>query len=231
MSDYQLKQPGLSRYSKASKQQLKELSDTANSEHELADGCWKGYLDHAKRAGEALNEAKKILGKRGRWGRWRKHNFKGSEETARCYARIAREWNDRRLVNARAQGVTIDSIYSVLKILRNEPIDLAKNWTPIERKVSQLREFIRREFTEYLKELDMFELEVFNDNVVDNWEDRTLFTELHKRLKELVCVVDGPERYWSEEDFKAHKKERHEVSLINKEARRKKKYQSTVNAV
>lgn len=67
---------------------LFELADIANREHRLAFDSFVGVVEHAIRAGEALNEAKSLL-QHGEWLPWLADNFKGHENTARNYMRLA----------------------------------------------------------------------------------------------------------------------------------------------
>lgn len=67
------------------------LAATANEEHRAAQAAAASALEHARNAGEALNEAKAAVG-HGAWGAWVEEHFEGSARTARIYQRIAREW-------------------------------------------------------------------------------------------------------------------------------------------
>ncbi len=80
---------------------LRELAEQANQHLRESKMAWRGALEHAKQAGDALLEARRITGKYGKWGRWVRNNFDGSMETARVYMRIARNWNHPLVKKAR----------------------------------------------------------------------------------------------------------------------------------
>lgn len=105
-------------YGEARDKHLKELAQTANSNHFRAQEHWRGYLDCARQAGIALLHARKILGGRSKWSKWRRDNFEGSKETCNQYMRVAKFWDDPRIVEARKEA-TINSIEGFLKVIRN----------------------------------------------------------------------------------------------------------------
>lgn len=51
-------------------QKLDELSQEATQCHLAVKEQFRGTLEYAKRAGDALRVAKKILGGRSKWGKW-----------------------------------------------------------------------------------------------------------------------------------------------------------------
>ena len=51
---------------------LEELARTAHREHVAVLNGWRDVLEHARAAGEALDEAKRRLGHRSKWGRWQR---------------------------------------------------------------------------------------------------------------------------------------------------------------
>src|SRR5262245_48799938 len=97
---------------------LKELAESANSNHHRVEEHWKGFLDSARQAGIALLHAYAILGRGGKWRRWRSENFVESKEKCNQYIRVAKHWNDPRIVQAR-QECTINSVEGFLKVIRN----------------------------------------------------------------------------------------------------------------
>lgn len=71
--------------------EITSLASEINAEHELASGAMRKALDHARRAGELLEEVKAQL-PHGAFGPWLSEHFHGSDRTARAYMRIARNW-------------------------------------------------------------------------------------------------------------------------------------------
>jgi integrase len=65
-----------------------ELARIANAEHWLALRAGASMVEHAIKAGEALNAAKPQL-PRGEWLRWLEANFEGSRQTADNYRKLA----------------------------------------------------------------------------------------------------------------------------------------------
>ena len=74
-------------------QSLDALASTANHEHELCESAEATALQHALRAGDALNAAHAEVGKRG-WRTWVAEFFSGSDTTANRYMRLA-HYRDR----------------------------------------------------------------------------------------------------------------------------------------
>lgn len=70
---------------------LQELRDTAAAEHERAIDALAVAVQHACRAGEALIEAKELIG-HGGWMAWVKVNFDFSHATATNYMKLARNY-------------------------------------------------------------------------------------------------------------------------------------------
>jgi len=62
-----------------------------NREHKEVVASLSRGLEHARRAGELLNQAKGAV-PHGQWAAWLGEYFVGSDRTARLYMRIAREW-------------------------------------------------------------------------------------------------------------------------------------------
>lgn len=172
---------------------LEELAENANSHHQEAEEAWQGWLEHARQAGEALLEAKRRCGHRSKWAKWRYRNFCGSKETSCHYMRVAREWENPGIADARESGVTVDSINKFLKLLRGQPLKAKpKEKSPSEKKQAELREALRNEFALRIKELNVLELEILADR---NWQGMHFFNSLwdtiHERLKTAVAVVYG----------------------------------------
>jgi len=67
---------------------LDELALVANQEHALASQAAEGMVEHAIRAGAALQEAKAHV-KHGEWLPWLEANFAASERTAQTYMSVS----------------------------------------------------------------------------------------------------------------------------------------------
>src|SRR5262245_12268078 len=72
---------------------LAQAAHRANSEHALAMRSLLGAIEHAREAGQALIDAKLIVGHR-RWLPWLKANFNGSPRTAQNYMRVGKHWEE-----------------------------------------------------------------------------------------------------------------------------------------
>lgn len=170
---------------------LNTLADSANKHHAKVQAHWKGLLDHARLAGEALIEAKRRLGHKTKWSKWRRDHFEGSKETACNYMRVAREWNDPRIQQATASGVTIDSINKFLQVLRGDSSDHdGKTPSVRELEIAETRDQLRQEFANRIKNLDYLELQV----LLANFESRS-WPRLLEDLKQTVCQVTETEYY------------------------------------
>ncbi len=209
---------------------LDELADMAGHHHSEVARHWAGWLNHAKEAGGALLEAKRRLGHRKKWSKWRNRNIINtmSKETSCNYMRIAREWDDARLVHARASGVKLDSIRSVLRVLRGEPIpemdpcdqrpteddteyflrmeEYHKSPEGIARVVKdrrdRIRKTLRREFASRLRTLNDAELQVLSENVDEYW-----FDKLFDGIRNLSFALFGDDdEYNNTPDRKAARK-------------------------
>jgi hypothetical protein len=72
---------------------LVAIATTIRNDIEAADRHWQSAVEHARRAGEGLIEAKGML-KHGEWLPWLEANFPGfSERSAQNYMRMARNRN------------------------------------------------------------------------------------------------------------------------------------------
>lgn len=143
---------------------LAELKECANKHHVSYMRSSQTMLQHAKHAGEALIEAKRRLGHRRKWSRWRNANFDGSKETSCHYMRVAREWEQPEIVELRQNG-QIKSINSFLTASRR------KNGKQTEKSTlnlitSELIVQIRKG----LNDLTETELQTIHSNFKDWWE-------------------------------------------------------------
>ena len=69
---------------------LDSIAERANIAHHRARDAAARAIDHAIEAGQALIEAKAVVG-HGNWTPWVAEHFEGSERLAQLYARLARE--------------------------------------------------------------------------------------------------------------------------------------------
>jgi hypothetical protein len=167
---------------------LAELAETANTNHLQAEEHWKGFLNFAQQAGIALLHARKILGGRSKWSKWRAKNFQGSKEKCNQYIRVAKHWNDPRIIQARWEA-TINSVEGFLNVIRNrrdkkngeQSLETPNKW---KLESQEFRDNLRKWFAESLLKLELKELEVFSESFYE------LFWEvLYAALKDRVCLV------------------------------------------
>lgn len=84
---------------------LKQMSDdelislVRHLEVDFAKDLKEAFKQRLKVAGEALLELKRRVGHK-HWGKWLKENFNRSEESARLYMRIARNWEAVKHLNS-----------------------------------------------------------------------------------------------------------------------------------
>ncbi|WP_417398202.1 DUF3102 domain-containing protein [Gimesia chilikensis] len=164
----------------------------------IQDNLWhcreanQAKLHHARLVGQDLIKAKKLVStKRGKWTMWLKHNFDLSGQTARVYMRVAREWNHPDVIEHRNDGMDPKSIKSFLKLVKDEHRevddlsgDLENNQfvvDPPEMKVAQLHHWLNSLFRDWLRDLNLTELEVFEHH------SDILLKTLRDQLKDKVC--------------------------------------------
>jgi hypothetical protein len=161
-------------------EEARELVARANGHHSEAGNHQRLALFHAKEAGEALIKAKdKVPYKR--WGGFLRKEFYGSGENARNYMRIARNWDDPRIQEARLGKMTPPSIDGLLAIIRNRP-DKAKQKPTKSKRASFSRQFILDRFAKYLNKLEPEELEVLSRGF------RGAMAKLYKWLTEMAFI-------------------------------------------
>jgi hypothetical protein len=98
---------------------LAELAGRINAEHQQSETALRAGLEHAKKAGELLLEAKEQCG-HGKWLPWLKANVKFSERTARRYMTIASRWEE--LANrSRVSDLSYREALAVLSSPEPEP--------------------------------------------------------------------------------------------------------------
>jgi hypothetical protein len=145
---------------RAKARKLSELATTANNQHELAHQAGRTALDHAYKAGEALNEAYRINGRRSKWGKWRSRNFIGSDETARIYRRIYLNWDRPDVAELRTNSRET-SIAAVLRILRGKKVD--RSFSEADQQADYIRSELRRLWAAKIRELSQQELEALSE--------------------------------------------------------------------
>jgi Protein of unknown function (DUF3102) len=72
-------------------ERLDTLAERINEEHRKVEAAMGRALQHARRAGKLLVEAKERT-YHGEWLPWLKANFEGSERTAQMYMRVHSRW-------------------------------------------------------------------------------------------------------------------------------------------
>lgn len=92
---------------------LATLAETANAEHRFTVGAALSAVEHAVRGGEALIEARSIVGAEG-WHAWLGKNFHATHHTASHYMRIAAYHRE-----VREAGIT--GIFEALRFLAGRP--------------------------------------------------------------------------------------------------------------
>ncbi len=92
---------------------LAELAGRINAEHQQAETALRSGLEHARRAGELLIEAKGQC-PHGRWLPWLEANVTFSPRTAQAYMRVADRWEE---LQAKAQGLAHLTFEDGLKLL------------------------------------------------------------------------------------------------------------------
>jgi hypothetical protein len=104
---------------------LAHLAERINAEHQHALTAARTALEHARRAGELLAEAKAACG-HGRWLPWLEANVKFSERTAQAYMRVAKNWLE---LEAKAQATADLTIEDALECLAR-PTERETGWRP-----------------------------------------------------------------------------------------------------
>lgn len=198
------------------KRELKKLAKDANKHHQDVKIGLLSALDNAHRCGEILIQAKALV-KHGQWKRWLRKNFSASYETAADYMRVARCWNDDRLVEAREHGYALTSIKNVLDVIKEEhakeqPKDKTvkpppEPLTDRQKRAALGRCHLRTTFDYWLRELDADELYVFE--VMFNRFECGWWDGLHNYLKEIIDKVsDMLEEEMGYEQYDEERKEK-----------------------
>jgi len=85
---------------------LTDLATQINDEHRQAEQALNTGLEHARRAGELLIQAKQLC-QHGEWLPWLEQNFEGSARTARAYTLVAQRWPELEAKWQRAANLSI----------------------------------------------------------------------------------------------------------------------------
>jgi hypothetical protein len=101
---------------------LKVIAAEINAEHAAAERALTDSLQHARRCGELLIEAKKSC-MHGDWQGWVERNVAGSYRTAAAYMRIAREWGALSK-SAEPAHLSIDAALKMLAAPKSEPVTI-----------------------------------------------------------------------------------------------------------
>ncbi len=206
---------------------IPKLFDKANKHHQEACTAWRGALEHAQKSGEALVKARSYFPMRSRkWRKWVEDHFDASYETAKVYMRIARKWDDPRLVAARKSGINTNSIVSVLRVLKYQQLkdeDTAKNLSPKEAKASMARDDLRKDFAEKLRNLSLVELEILTEGF-----ELYFWPRLYTQLRDTVCSVLG---YDPDEDLVEEKFDKRSLTRYGKEYRLTKSAKKTIDNI
>jgi len=98
---------------------LSDLAQAINREHAEVTAAAQRGLEHARRAGELLDQAKAQVG-HGGWLPWLEANCEVSARTAQAYMRVARRWAE---LAGDAQRVADLSFREALKILAEPKVE------------------------------------------------------------------------------------------------------------
>lgn len=123
-------------------------------------------IEFARAAGDALLEAKRRMGHRSKWSKWRydeliKHGYM-SRETTYAYMKVAREWSNPAIQKRLAAGEPIRSIREFNRILKQKsPIDYE---CPPRDEEKARQTIIRKQFGALLSRLSSNEWQVIADS-------------------------------------------------------------------
>jgi ElaB/YqjD/DUF883 family membrane-anchored ribosome-binding protein len=99
---------------------LTNLASEINSQHEQAIQHAKSSLEHARRAGELLQQAKQQI-EHGKWLDWLASNCKVSFRQAQRYLKVANNWQAIAKNDAAASYLTIDEAIESVKPVKAVP--------------------------------------------------------------------------------------------------------------
>ena len=187
--------------------QMTQLAGMIIKEHAQAKGAWLSALEHARNAGEWLIEARWRKGHRSKWGKWKRRlatEYGIAERTMSQYMQIASHWNDPHVEAARADGFTIDSIGTFLRVLRGQhgaapSRPSADSDIPDDQAVDSAtsdRRAVMKEFASWLRSLDTYEVRIFRATAED------VISVANADLRERVCGYYGGPYYLHRDEYK-----------------------------
>lgn len=120
------------------------LAQRINAEHQAATNKAREAIDHARRAGELLLEAKAAC-KHGEWLSWLKSNCSVGERQARNYIKLAKGWNAIQSKSAPGADLTIKGALRLLTADTCKTSDLQQElerfqfeWAGLQTRISEL---------------------------------------------------------------------------------------------
>jgi hypothetical protein len=99
---------------KAPVSQVKAIAYDIEREHQAAYGKAREALEHARRAGELLLQAKAAIG-HGAFGKWLTEHISFAERTAQAYMRIASNWPAIEAKSATVAEMTVRGALAAVK--------------------------------------------------------------------------------------------------------------------
>jgi len=174
------------------KERLAYLREQIGVEHGNLLNSWRDTLQRAKLLGDYLREAKKRLGPRSKWGRWKRETasqYGVSPRVMSQWMQISKHWEDPRIIALCNKGAEITTIQGFLNVLRGKHPKPAS-----ERSEYQIRDDDnRREFTkatkEFMRTLSPTELQALCD------AQNSLIEKLYAELKSIVRLREGYDFY------------------------------------
>jgi hypothetical protein len=163
--------------------------EEANKEHVEAGTHQTSALLHAKKAGDALVEAKHRIRYK-EWGKFAANHFKGSRETRIVYMRIARKWEDPRIQGSRKGNMCPNSIKGFLDIVSSKRQPRQETTSEQQQELNAMRHDMYKEFARQLPSLDKAELKVLHET----WY-RYLWPVLYDWVKHFVCLASDCDCY------------------------------------
>jgi len=158
-----------------SAENTKELTQQANHHYQQANEAWLGALGHARQCGEALLKIKETV-EHGCWKQWVEDKFDGTYATAKVYMQVARRWDEPCLVEARKNGIPINSIKSFLDVYQGHSTPEPKE-TPsahdkaVDKFPCDIRKKFNKSISSGLRDMEAEELEFLDVNFDHFWNE------------------------------------------------------------
>ncbi|WP_442510561.1 hypothetical protein SH528x_002186 [Novipirellula sp. SH528] len=181
----------------ALERRMAELAKSISEEHVMCRTAEGVALEHARKAGLLLCEAKKRKGGSGKWGDWKRkliEQLGAADRTMSQYMRVARFWDDPRIKATRDRGEDL-SITKFINIVKRppKPAPGAGEDDEHNESIKIVRKDVRDEFAEYLRSLDSYEVGILYATLDD------VLAVANADLKERVCgAYEGP--YYRDRD-------------------------------